>query len=201
MGQDNQGMGNRGRCVPLLLCDDILIIVYAQSTNLLATFVGHSDFVKCIATSENDNDRLIYSGSSDCTIRVFEYESRKTRHIMRGHRRAVEDLKHVVDTEKTWIYSASSDCTVRKWDTDTGDCVLDIALHASSIYQFLIDDDGILSGMLTFCNSESGFQLLIYFALVSADKTMIKYDFEVSISGSSFYESFAIRSDLLKDPE
>ena len=62
---------------------------------------GHADFVKCVAVhryaagnpfDDGQGQTLVFSGSSDASIRVWNAETGKQLAKLDGHRRAVEAI-------------------------------------------------------------------------------------------------------------
>jgi len=67
--------------------------------------------VTCVALAP---DRL-YSGSADCSIRVWDWRKGQCLAELQGHSGTVTCLALDVDGET--LLSGSSDCTARLWDT------------------------------------------------------------------------------------
>ncbi|EIN14477.1 WD40 repeat-like protein [Punctularia strigosozonata HHB-11173 SS5] len=129
---------------------DRSIKVWALNTGkLLGTFKGHDGSVLCLkfdkdwdldGRESSDADSmtsscvrrraqpgLLVSGSSDCTIKVWDLFSSKpkanaleevraeVRAVLRGHAGGVLDLK----IDDRWIVSCSKDAIIRVWDRET----------------------------------------------------------------------------------
>jgi WD40 repeat protein len=104
----------------------------ADSGNLLMTFYGHSDFVKCAKVF----GAKLYSSSTDSIIGEWSLESGKCLRSFQGHRRSVEDL--FITEDGKYIYSASSDNDILKWDIITGTSVQCFEGHLTSIRRILL---------------------------------------------------------------
>ena len=88
--------------------------------NRLASFIGHTSFVRSIAFS-GDGGRLV-TGTQDGVVRLWnarrEGEIRDEMHLFRGHEGAVESVAFTPDGRR--IITAATDGTVRIWDAVQG---------------------------------------------------------------------------------
>ena len=73
---------------------------------------SHTDGINSIAITTDQ--QYIITGSSDTTIRIWDYKTKRQKYILRGHRGAVLGL--VVTSDSKYIVSASADNTLRIWN-------------------------------------------------------------------------------------
>ncbi|KAI8904206.1 WD40-repeat-containing domain protein [Powellomyces hirtus] len=140
----------------------------AQTGALLATFTGHTDFIKRVLI----NGRTLYSASSDGTIRAWDTETAVCARVFKEHTRAVEDI--VFSDDGIHLYSASSDTTIKKWDSRTGDVVATLKGHLTSVYALCVTEGSLWSA--------------------SADKTAKRWDLDTNEVDSSFDHPDFVRS-------
>lgn len=76
---------------------------------------GHSGAVVCLAMY---GDRLLFSGSTDCTIKVWDTSQCKCLHSLRGHKQPVQ---RIAICGKRMYSTAGRD--VRVWDVDSFACL------------------------------------------------------------------------------
>lgn len=81
--------------------------------HVLAVLKGHTGGIYALLAS---ND-VLYSGSADCTIRMWDRRTWTTERVLRGHRSAVSQL--AMGDGK--LYSGSHDGRVLMWDAQTGE--------------------------------------------------------------------------------
>ncbi|ADM12686.1 putative WD40 domain-containing protein [Encephalitozoon intestinalis ATCC 50506] len=86
----------------LIKCYDLV------DREFIREYYGHMSSVLCLDTY----DRRIFSGSSDCTVRVWDIRARNDVSVMKGHSLPVT---HVM-FDNGFIYSCSMDGSVRLWD-------------------------------------------------------------------------------------
>lgn len=75
----------------------------------------HSSIVTCIAWSDNGN--VIVTGSTDCSLIIWDAVSGKQRKTCVGHTGSVQAVCFVTNAR---ILSGSSDKSVMLWDADSG---------------------------------------------------------------------------------
>ncbi|CCU99069.1 unnamed protein product [Malassezia sympodialis ATCC 42132] len=77
---------------------------------------GHTQNVKCLRFVGEDGRKLV-SGSSDCTVRLWDTETGGCDAILEGHGSRVWDVD--ATRNGALLASASSDATVRIWSTES----------------------------------------------------------------------------------
>ncbi len=100
--------------------------------------------------SEEGDVPVLFSGSSDKTIRAWNALTGECLRKLEGHRRGIESIQcqspfHSDDTlENVIIFSSSSDGTIRKWDVVSGNCLMVFEGHLTNVYQIWLQDDSEL---------------------------------------------------------
>ncbi|MHA1271158.1 MAG: ADP-ribosylation factor-like protein [Candidatus Helarchaeota archaeon] len=105
---------------------------------ILAIQDGHGDGINEIAV----DDRYIYSGSDDKTVRVWDKLSFKEVAILQGH----SDSVNAVASDDRYIYTGSSDNTIRVWDKISFNELMILKGHSDSVKAVTFDDRYIYSG-------------------------------------------------------
>ena len=75
-------------------------------------FEGHTDYVKCLAITSDNN--YIISGSEDKSIRIWNLVERQQESCFEGHTTFVTAL--VVIKDNKYVASGSKDKTIRLWN-------------------------------------------------------------------------------------
>jgi len=90
--------------------------------------------------------KYIACGSSDNSVRVWEFETGKLIHMITGHQYSVYDL--VITPDSRFIISISFDSTIKIWEITTGILIRTLKGHIGSIKSVNISSDGkyIVSG-------------------------------------------------------
>ncbi|KAJ5366059.1 hypothetical protein N7517_008945 [Penicillium concentricum] len=76
---------------------------------------SHRDSINCIAFHPKYS--LIASGSSDLTIRIWDWEDGTLERTLKGHTMAVCDVDYGDTSSGVLLASCSSDFTIKLWDT------------------------------------------------------------------------------------
>lgn len=107
--------------------DNLLRVWALHSLDLVATLPGHRDRVRCLTRGYQQTQQIVYSGSDDKTVRVWDlsrhslarHGSSRFDHVLRGHTNWVRSV--VASKDGRLLFSGSKE--VRVWDTLTL-CVL-----------------------------------------------------------------------------
>lgn len=121
------------------------------------TLTGHADFVKCLLTTTLSGTPVLLSGSADATIILWDLNTGKALHKLKGHAKAVQFLAidplslpsaPSVPAKEIVLFSASSDREIRRWHISLSHCTElpepPILSHDTSIYALRFDSDGDL---------------------------------------------------------
>jgi WD40 repeat protein len=96
-----------------------------QDYACIATLRGHGEFVRAVTGA----DGLLFSGSNDRTIKVWDIASRECVGMMAGHSLAVVCLA-VADGK---LYSGGYDFKICVWDIPSRQCIAELGGHAQVI--------------------------------------------------------------------
>ena len=105
------------------------------------TLTGHTHHVSCLAISTLG--WLLYSGSWDATVRVWNLATQSCTHVLQGHADAVTCLKLYKDaSEKSFLVSGSKDATIKVWDLETYECIHTFEGHEDGVTCLDVVDSG-----------------------------------------------------------
>lgn len=106
---------------------------------------GHNRNVKC-ARFVGELGHKVVSGSSDCTLRLWDTEHGNCEAIYEGHGSRIWDVDSPRDG--SLIASASADSTVKLWSTTQKSCQMTLLIGAGDVYccRFAQDQDRIVTG-------------------------------------------------------
>ena len=120
----------------LILLNFITLNIFAENFSY-TRFDGHSHGIRSVAFSHPDG-KMIASGSSDNTIRLWNAKTGALLKILTGHSRSVYSVAFSPD-EQT-IASGSFDDTIRLWDINTGEHLKTI--NSGNAYSIAFSPDG-----------------------------------------------------------
>ncbi|KAK5201077.1 hypothetical protein LTR16_003926 [Cryomyces antarcticus] len=131
----------------------------------LRKYVGHSDFVKTLLCITVDSKDLLISGGADAVIMVWDVDTGRKLHTLKGHTRGVQDLAldplsypdYGSSPKALIVFSAGSDREIRRWSIaadsaqEIGDPIQEhpgppepIVQHETSVYKLYFDTDADL---------------------------------------------------------
>jgi WD40 repeat protein len=112
--------------------------------NLIRTLTGHTSWVNAIALSVDG--KYLISGSSDITIKVWDWQTGVEVRTLTGHTSSVHAIALSVDGK--YLISGSGDSTLKVWDWQTGVEVRTLTGHTDRVYAIAFSVDGkyLISG-------------------------------------------------------
>ncbi|ETO14593.1 WD repeat-containing protein [Reticulomyxa filosa] len=143
---------------------------FRSSSKLLNTLHGHTNWVNSIDFSTFDDIKLLCSGSSDKTVRVWDLETNKQIQLFDGHLNSVYCVRfsqyYYHNNHSNVICSSSDDQTVRFWDVKENRQINIFNGHTGGIFGIELSP---FNGGRYLCSG-------------SVDKTMRLWDVETSKS-------------------
>jgi len=104
-------------------------------THQLCTLTGHQDYIYCLTVK----DGMLFSGSHDKTIKIWDIKSGTELHTLNGH----QDTIRCLTVKDELLISSSNDNTIKIWDIAKG-----VELHTLAGNELpvsrLIEKDGML---------------------------------------------------------
>lgn len=97
---------------------------------LMRVILGHTGWVRSIAM--DPENQWFATGSTDCTIKLWDLASGTLKLTLTGHIMSVRGL--VVSPRHPYLFSCSEDKTIRCWDLERNKMVRDYYGHLSSVY-------------------------------------------------------------------
>ncbi|XWK86864.1 MAG: NB-ARC domain-containing protein [Phormidium sp.] len=106
----------------------------------IRTFRGHTNWVRSVDFSPDDQNLYLASGSEDKTVKVWNVNTGQCVKTFIGHQERVRSVKYRLDGKI--LASGSEDKTVRLWDINTGECLKTLKGHTDSIWSVAFSPDG-----------------------------------------------------------
>ena len=113
-----------------------LLLIAADKPQPTRVLEGHSDIVTCLACDRG----VLASGSKDTTVRLWDMESGKTRHVLKGHTRMVTAVAFSPDGRI--IATSADDRLIRLWDVATGKEKAVLKGHRDDVHGLAFAPDG-----------------------------------------------------------
>ena len=117
---------------------DTAIYVWDLRSGACHTLEGHTDNI--LSVSITPNGRLAVSGSTDCTVRVWDLTNGICMHTLEGHSKLVTCVSVMPDGRRA--VSGSSDATLRVWDLRSGTCLRTLEGGIDQIHCVSVTPDG-----------------------------------------------------------
>ncbi|ORZ21096.1 WD40-repeat-containing domain protein [Absidia repens] len=128
-------------------CDNHRIEVFdTQTAKRVRTLEGHEGGVWALqfkGGGKDDPERTLVSGGCDRDVHVWDLDTGRLRHVLRGHTSTVRCLKM---KDKRVAVSGSRDMTLRIWDVERGVLLHVLLGHQHSVRCLEIHGDTIVSG-------------------------------------------------------
>jgi F-box/WD-40 domain protein MET30 len=109
------------------------------------TLKGHTDGIMCLQFNEglsHPTYPILITGSYDRTARIWNLETGKELHCLRGHTRAVRTLQF----DEVKLITGSMDHTIRVWDWRKGRCIRILEGHTEGVVCLNFDSNVLASG-------------------------------------------------------
>lgn len=115
---------------------------YAQQNSTPTVSVGHSGPISSLAVSPDG--KLLLSGSSDNTVKLWDIRSKRLLRTMSGHTQSINSIKFSPCGKKAASAAGhfGDDATVRIWDLVTGNELLQLKGHKSGVNCISFSPDG-----------------------------------------------------------
>ena len=161
-----------------------------EQITLIHSLSSHSNVVRRIAFTPDG--KYLVSGSNDCTIRIWDWASKRLVNVLKGHEERVKCIQ--VSENSQLIVSGSADNTIKIWNIETGQCIRTIktsdnhrtVLNAVVInFQQNLIITGSSSGKIKLWNWHTGERIDIGDASYSGIRSLaISSDGKILVSGS-----------------
>ena len=116
---------------------DLVRLLDAATHKELRTFAGHVGGIHAVAFSSDG--RLLASGSSDGTVKVWDVETSANRRTLPWHHRPIRSLAFAANNR--WVVS-SSDAEIKVWDLSPDWVVTTLPVHTDVTYALAFSQDG-----------------------------------------------------------
>jgi F-box/WD-40 domain protein 7 len=107
-------------------------------THQLRILSGHQGAVSCLTVK----DQILFSGSGDNTIKIWDIENGKEIRTLNGHQAPVCCLT----VQDGILFSGSSDNTIKIWDIESGTELKTLAGHQAPVCCLTVQDGILFSG-------------------------------------------------------
>ncbi|MBK7199843.1 pentapeptide repeat-containing protein [Candidatus Amarolinea dominans] len=117
-------------------------------------FEGHHDAIEALAFAPGADAPLLYVGSHDQTIHVWDIRGPQRVQTLQG--RSDRTWTVAWHPQRAWLATAGSDGRIRVWDLASGACRLDLPGHTAWVQMIAFSPDG---GRLVSCGSDKTVRL------------------------------------------
>lgn len=106
-----------------------LQVAHRNSGHMVRDLEGHTKIITSLSQYLKRN--LLFSGSADRTIRVWDLTNQSCIHTLKGHSEAVNAI--VTDPQGTFLYTGSSDRTIRVWQLEDFSMMTTLTGHEGEV--------------------------------------------------------------------
>ena len=153
----------------------MLLLVLQLTGQPIETTVqrGHTKSINSVAFSPDG--KLLISGSSDHSLKLWEIETGRELRAFIGHKGAVNQVFFHPNGE--WVISASSDSEIRFWEVQTGQLIKTYKIPDQNIISIAIDPSGKYLAAGTYGDSVKVFNTLADSVIYSfkGDRSLVNY--------------------------
>ncbi|KAK0893724.1 hypothetical protein LTR91_025585, partial [Friedmanniomyces endolithicus] len=103
-------------------------------------FRGHTNGVMCLQF----DDHVLMSGSYDCTVKVWDFNTGEELRTLRGHTSGIRCLQF----DDTKLMTGGLDCTIKLWNWRTGQCLRTFPAHTGGIITLHFSGRYVASGSM-----------------------------------------------------
>ncbi|QIR41002.1 hypothetical protein HCG51_32855 [Tolypothrix sp. PCC 7910] len=107
-------------------------------SSLVLTLNGHSDTVNAVAFTPDG--KYVISGSSDNTLKVWNWQTGELLRNLEGHSDSVYAI--ALSADGKYVISASDDKTLKVWNWQTGQQLRNLEGHTNSVNALALTPDG-----------------------------------------------------------
>eukprot|EP00759_Apiculatamorpha_spiralis_P051484 PhF_6_TR5245/c0_g1_i1/m.7608 len=106
-------------------CGNDAVCFAIGTGSVVREYVGHTEVVKCVLFC----DMMLFTGSADTTVRVWDPINAEVIRTFQGHKGAVTSLTGKDDV----VISGSEDHTIRMWSASLGICLRVLGHHHDEV--------------------------------------------------------------------
>lgn len=117
--------------------DQQILLWRIDDQRQIATLVGHTAWVRCVAFSPNG--KILASGSNDHTIRLWDVQTGQCLKTLQGHSSGIQSIAFSSDGKI--LASGSNDHTIRLWDVQTRQCIRTLQGHHDRVLTVIFSPD------------------------------------------------------------
>ncbi len=119
--------------------DPVVVLYDAATWEVLRRLEGHGEGSSIESVEFSADGKLLLSGSSDQTARVWDVQTGAVVHVLEGHLSTVARARFNADA--TRIVTASYDGTLRLWDASTGQMIREL-INGPAVWSMVYHPDG-----------------------------------------------------------
>src|SRR5207248_8896537 len=103
---------------------------------------------QCLNVAFSPDGRRLVTGGKENTVKIWDVQTGKELHTLRGHNGDVYTVAFSPDREGRWVASAGVDSSVKVWDSRTGKMLRNFRGHTGLVTSvaFIPDGTRLVSG-------------------------------------------------------